>query len=254
MKRKLLIASVTLTAVLAWAQPMGFKHYGNFMHMSHTGETAGQIKLSTLDTAAGVWGVGALADLKGEVIQVDGKLLVSLGGDPQGKVQAPRPNDSAVLWASTKVTQWVSVKVPSDMNQSQFEAFAKDQAKAQKLDLDQPFVFRVTGDYAHLIWHVVTGEKSSTGGGHGGHGGHGHGAQGGDAGGHANQQSGMKVFRNPQANGQLVGVYSGAKLEGIVSHPGERFHVHYIDKDLTVSGHVDQYTIRAGATLWIPKN
>jgi alpha-acetolactate decarboxylase len=64
----------------------------------------------------------------------------------------------------------------------------------------------------------------------------------------------MKVFRNPQANGQLIGVYSGAKLEGIVSHPGERFHVHYIDNDMTVSGHVDQYTVRAGATLWLPKN
>jgi alpha-acetolactate decarboxylase len=64
----------------------------------------------------------------------------------------------------------------------------------------------------------------------------------------------MKVFRNPQANGQLVGVYSGAKLEGIVSHPGEHFHVHYIDKDMNMSGHVDQYTVRAGATLWLPKN
>lgn len=250
MKKKHILASIALVATLAWAQPMGVKHYGHFMHMMHTGETAGQVQLSKLDTASGVWGVGALADLKGEIIQVDGKLLVSLGSDAQGKVNPPKSNDSAVLWASAKVNQWVSAKVPSDMSQAQFEAFAKEQAMAQKLDLEQPFVFRVSGDYAHLIWHVVTGEKSAGGG----HGAHGHGAQGGHGGGHANQQSGMKVFRNPQANGQLVGVYSGAKLEGIVSHPGERFHVHYIDKDMTVSGHVDQYTVRAGATLWLPKN
>lgn len=246
MKKKLILASIALLATLAWAQPMGFKHYGNFQHMVHTGETAGQVQLSKLDTASGVWGVGALADLKGEIIQVDGKLLVSLGSDAQGKVNPPKSNDSAVLWASAKVNQWVSAKVPSDMSQAQFEAFAKEQAKAQKLDLEQPFVFRVSGDYGHLIWHVVTGEKSEGSGGHG--------AQGGHGGGHANQQSGMKVFRNPQANGQLIGVYSGAKLEGIVSHPGERFHVHYIDNDMTVSGHIDQYTVRAGATLWLPKN
>ena len=49
-------------------------------------------------------------------------------------------------------------------------------------------------------------------------------------------------------------VYSGAKLKGIVSHPGERFHGHYIDKDMTVSGHVDQCRVRTGATLWLPKN
>lgn len=250
MKKTLILAAIAMAATLAWAQPMGFRHYGHFMHMMHTGETAGQVQLSKLDTASGVWGVGALADLKGEIIQVDGKLLVSLGSDAQGKVHPPKSNDSAVLWASAKVNQWVSAKVLSDMSQAQFEAFTKEQAKAQKLDLEQPFVFRVSGEYAHLIWHVVTGEKSASGG----HGAHGHGAQGGHGGGHVNQQSGMKVFRNPQANGQLIGVYSGAKLEGIVSHPGERFHVHYIDNDMTVSGHVDQYTVRAGATLWLPKN
>lgn len=136
MKKKLILASIALLANLAWAQAMGFKHYGHFMHTMHTGETAGQVQLSKLDTASGVWGVGALADLKGEIIQVDGKLLVSLGADAQGKVHPPKSNDSAVLWASAKVNQWVSAKVPSDMSQAQFEAFAKEQAKAQKLDLE----------------------------------------------------------------------------------------------------------------------
>lgn len=56
----------------------------------------------------------------------------------------------------------------------------------------------------------------------------------------------MKVFRNPQANGQLVGVYRGAKLERIVSNAGESCHLHDIGKDVTVSGHVDQYRVRAG--------
>lgn len=61
MKKKLILASIALIATLAGAQPMGFKHYGHFMHMMHTGETAGQVQLSKLDTASGVWGVGALA-------------------------------------------------------------------------------------------------------------------------------------------------------------------------------------------------
>ena len=127
MKKPLVLASIALAATLVWAQPMGFKHFGHFMHMMHTGETAGQVELSKLETSTGVWGVGALADLKGEIIQVDGKLLVSLGSDAQGKVNPPKPNDSAVLWASAKVSEWVSAKVPSDMNQAQFEAFAKEQ-------------------------------------------------------------------------------------------------------------------------------
>lgn len=63
----------------------------------------------------------------------------------------------------------------------------------------------------------------------------------------------MKLFRNPAATGQLLGVYSGDKLEGIVSHPGEKFHVHYIDHDLKVSGHVDQYSVKAGSVSMLPK-
>lgn len=103
------------------------------------------------------------------------------------------------------------------------------------------------GGYSHLIWYVLTGEKPEAGStAQGTHGGHSHG------GGHTNKQSGMKVFRNPTATGQLVAVYSGQKLEGVVSHPGERFHVHYIDDAQTVSGHVDQYNVRHGATLWLP--
>jgi Spy/CpxP family protein refolding chaperone len=63
----------------------------------------------------------------------------------------------------------------------------------------------------------------------------------------------MKLFRSPLSAGQLVGVYSGDKLEGMITHPGEKFHLHYIDNDLKVSGHVDQYTVKAGSVLLLPK-
>ncbi len=226
-----------------FAQPTGFQHYGNFKRMMHTGDMAAQVELAKLDQSAGSWGVGALAGLKGEVIQVDGKILVSFGTDPDGKVQPLSKTAAAVLWASGKVAQWKEIQVPADLRQTEFEKFVSEQASINNIDLRQPFVFRVTGGYSHLIWHVLTGERSDHKA--GGHGGHGH------AGGHTNKRSDMKILRNPTATGQLVAVYSGEKLEGVVSHPGERFHVHYIDDAKTVSGHVDQYNVQKGATLWL---
>ena len=104
-------------------------------------------------------------------------------------------------------------------------------------------MFRVEGRFPHLLWHVVTGEPGP-GGGQAGHGGHG--------GGHANQRSDLRLFRQPGASGQLIGVYSGAALEGVVSHPGERFHLHFADRDASVSGHVDRYSVAAGAVLKLP--
>jgi len=252
-----LVVCGSLIFTSAYAQIKDFVHYGNFKNMSHTGDTTGKVSLSNLSTTLGTWGVGALAGLRGEIIQIDGKLLVSLGQDPKGTVQAPVNNDSAVLWAGGQVKEWDALKVPKDMTQSQFESFVEQQATQKKIDLSQPFVYRVTGNFSHLIWHVVTGEspsdsKSQQGShaqsttAHNNNADSGHGA-------HANKQSGMKVFRNPETSGQFVGVYSGNKLEGIVSHPGEKFHVHYIDNDLKVSGHVDQYSVKAGSTLLLPK-
>jgi hypothetical protein len=46
--------------------------------------------------------------------------------------------------------------------------------------------------------------------------------------------------------------YSGAQLEGVVSHPGGRFHVHYAAAALEVSGHVDAYAVASGSILKLP--
>jgi alpha-acetolactate decarboxylase len=217
----LLAAGMALAASL----PFAFHHVGHFKRMSHTGDTAGQAALSSLPQAAGTWGVGATAGLKAEMIQIDGRLLVSPGSDDRGRVRPPEANEQALLWASARVAAWAEVPVPRDMEQPAFEAFVQEQARARGLSLDQPFPFRVTGAFPRLRWH---------------------------AGHHANQQAGMKVFHEPGAVGQLVGVYSGTALEGVVSHPGERFHAHYVDDQLSVSGHVDAYAVAQGAVLLLP--
>lgn len=243
------LLATALLATVAWAAdlPFGFVHHGNFQRMMHSGNTSGQVALTTLAQHKGTWGVGATAGLKGEIVQIDGKLLVSQGSDERGGVRPPQDGEQAVLFASARVQAWHPLSVPRDMDAATFEAWVQEQAKTLGLALEQPFVFRVEGRFPHLLWHVVTGEPGPGGaqGAHGGHGGHGAG--------HANQRSDMRLFRQPGTRGQLIGVYSGAALEGVVSHPGERFHLHFADPDATVSGHVDRYSVAAGALLHLPQ-
>jgi alpha-acetolactate decarboxylase len=239
------LLSCLVFAGLVWASglPFSFVHHGHFQRMMQSGDTAGQVALLALPQQPGTWGVGATAGLEGEIVQVDGRLLVSPGRDPDGRVRPPQEGEQALLFASGRVQAWRDVAVPQDMDSAAFEAFVQEQAKSLGLAPDQPFVFRVEGRFPHLLWHVVTGEKGPDGG-HAGHGAHG--------GGHANQRSAMRLFRQPGASGQLIGVYSGAALEGVVSHPGERFHLHFADADASVSGHVDRYSVGAGAVLKLP--
>lgn len=234
-----------LLASAAWAGglPFAFVHHGHFKRMMHTGDASGQVALTALPQQGGAWGIGATAGLKGEIVQVDGRLLVSPGSDAEGRVRQPLEGEQAVLFAGGRVQAWRDIAVPRDMDQTAFEAFAQEQARGVGLALDQPFLFRVEGRFPHLLWHVVTGEKGPAGG-HAAHGGHGAG--------HANQRSDMRLFHQPGASGQLIGVYSGPSLEGVVTHPGERFHVHFADPGATVSGHVDRYSVAGGAVLKLP--
>jgi alpha-acetolactate decarboxylase len=241
------VTAATVTLALATALPFKFMHYGHFQRMMHTGDTGGKIALGDLSQKPGTWGLGAAAGLKGEIIQIDGKLLVSQGTDDKGRVQPPLPGGQAVLFASAQVQQWADVLVPADMEQTQFEAFVIQQAKQHGLSLEYPFVYRVEGRFPKMHWHVVTGEVST--GDHGGHGGQGTGTT---QSGHANKQSGMKVFQQPDSRGQIVGLYSGVALEGAVTHQGERFHAHFADSPATVSGHADTYAVAGGSVLKLP--
>lgn len=248
---KVLALLVLGVATAALAQSFNVQTFGNFKHMMQSGNTAAQVKLQDIRQTKGTWGIGALAGLKGEIILVDGNMLVTPGSDVQGKTTASKANDEAVLWASAEVQKWEQVAVPKNMSQAEFETFLGQQAKLLNLNLDHPFAYRVQGSYTHLIWHVVTGEKDATSANTSHQQDH---NSAGSHSGHANNQTGQKVFRNPTLTGNLVGMYSGKALEGVISHPGERFHAHFVDNALAVSGHVDQYNVQSGSTLFLPVN
>jgi alpha-acetolactate decarboxylase len=240
-KSHIALFSLLLTTAVAYAaEPFGIQAYGSFKQMSHTGKTDGVVKLSALGDAKGSYGVGALAGMRGELLLWDGKMLVSRGHSPKGETGPATANDEAVLFVQAKVHAWQEVPVTSDMTQAQFEAFVVASAKKTEIDGDRAFPFAVRGNPMNVTWHVVTGAAPASG--HHGSGTHDQG--------HAQ----AKTFRETgTGGGTLLGFHTGAALEGIASHPGDRFHVHYTSPDLSVSGHVDEYRVPKGAVLMLPK-
>ena len=95
----LAIMAVINTAAIAADTPFKFIHYGNFKHMMHTGNDRGTVKLSTLPQQESTWGIGAIAGRKAEIIQINGKILVSPGSDLTGKILFYDPNEQAFLFA-----------------------------------------------------------------------------------------------------------------------------------------------------------
>lgn len=238
----LTIASTITTSSIAADMPFKFTHSGNFKHMISTGDDRGTIKLSEVPQQENTWGLGALAGRTGEIIQIDGKILVSPGSDLEGKILPHDPNEQAFLFASGQVSKWHDISLPVDMNQSQLEAFILKEAKRLGLSTEQPFLFRLQGQYPELRWHVVTGKKTQTMNEH--------------TFSHAphikKHHVEKHIFNNLNAQGQLIGIYSGPQLESVVTHPNEYFHAHYVDDQAKISGHVEAYSVAKGTILKLP--
>lgn len=232
--------SLLLAATIAYAaEPFAIQAWGNFNQMAHTGKTDGVVKVSALGIAKGSYGVGAVTGMRGELLLSDGRMLVSRGHLTKGETSPANANDEAVLFIQAKVDSWQEVPVTADMTQAQFEAFVLASAKQLGLQSDKAFPFAVRGDKLNVTWHVVTGAAPASG----------HHGSGTHQQGHANS----RIFKEVSASGSLLGFHTGAALEGIASHPGERFHVHYANADFSVSGHVDEYRVTAGSVLLLPK-
>jgi alpha-acetolactate decarboxylase len=241
------LALLAGVAVASWVAaqvvgPAGVQAFGSFKRLAHTGDTAAKIALREVPATAGTYAVGALTGLRGEVLLWDGKLSVTRGHSPEGRTEAAVADDSATLLALAQVRAWDEVVVPADMKQPEFEAFVVKQAAARGLNSAEPFPFLVRGEFPAVLWHVVTGAAGS-----------GHGDAGAHGGTHAQGHARNRVFDERNAAGVILGFYSGDALEGVISHPGERFHVHYAARDFSRSGHVDGYTVRGGAVLSLPR-
>jgi alpha-acetolactate decarboxylase len=219
-------------------EPFDIRAYGNFKRVVDTGDTMGVVNLSALAVGEQTYGVGALAGMRGEIMLWNGKLLVSRGDSHKGRTGRPTATDEAVLFIQAVVKSWVEVRVPADMTQREFEAFVVETARKQGIDSNRAFPFVIRSEKLTLTWHVVSGTAASPG----------HGLAT-----HKQGHAQSRVFHESDAPGMLLGFYTGAALEGIASHPGERFHVHFADPGLSVSGHVDEYRVPGAALLLLPR-
>jgi alpha-acetolactate decarboxylase len=231
------IASASLT-VSAGIGKFSVEAFGNFKRMSHTGDLNGKVKLADVSGNPTTYGLGALAGLRGEVLVWEGRAMVTRGHDPQGRIEPAAATDEATLLVIGSVARWEEIAVPADMKQPEFEAFVVGEAGRRGLPASAPFPFAIRGAFPRVRWHVVTG-SAAAGAGHGG-----------DV--HVQGHAQNRVFDQRRIAAVALGFYSGDELEGVISHPGQRFHLHISNAKFTWSGHIDEYEIRKGAKLLLP--
>ncbi len=208
------------------------KTYGALREIMHQNQMQGRIQLDQLPLQKGLFGVGALENLAGEVTIYDGQAWVSKPGHNELEtISSKKSSEKATLLVTAQVRNWSEIVVEEDILWKDRDARFKTMAQKQGIEVSQPFAFTIEGTVEALHWHVIDGSKIPQGV-------HGH---------EAHMQA-AKTGEIDSKEISVVGFYSEVH-QGVFTHMDSYSHLHVIDRKQKLTGHVDQGTIKAGSKI-----
>lgn len=204
--------------------------------MIHMQDFSAKVQLKSVMQGGATEAVGAAAGLRGEITAIDGKLLLTYG-TPCMTCGHPG-EEHATLLVNAKVSAWrAPVTLQADLAGPALDSWIMDQAKAAGLDVTKPFPVRLGGTLTNVKMHVIRAFNASF---------KGHGS------GHA--MADQEDIAAAKIDGEVVGFYAPPDAQGVITHPGEPFHYHWVDVGRTRTAHLDAFGMMKGAQLLLPQN
>lgn len=220
---------------LAHAEPETIHVHGRLMDIMHQGQIGTVVNTEIYSNTAHVYGLGAVSELDGEILIWDSKTYVSQ--ERNGQVIITEPTTvNATLLVTTEVDSWDTIKIPKNIQTpADLDQFIQETLQNSSHPLEGPLPFQVRGTFNTVDWHVIhwpegdtehTHEKHVTSGAHG---------------------------SSERIKGSILGFYS-QNHTGVFTHHTTNLHMHFIDNQQTLIGHVDDLRMGKRLTLWIPKS
>jgi hypothetical protein len=213
--------------------PPDVRVFGALRAIMHEGKTGPQVAIAQAISTPHTYGVGALSGLRGEITIVDGLPWLAFPDGAGGiRVQAGKAEgEGAALLAVAAVTAWREVVITKDVAPDDLDGRIEALAAANGIDIERPIPLMVEGRCFAVSWHVLGGGAPGAG--------------------HQAHMRGAVTGVLADAEGTLVGFFSKHQ-EGVMTHMGQRTHLHVMTSDHTVMGHADRAGIRAGSRLLLP--
>jgi hypothetical protein len=212
-------------------EPYAIETFGMFRSLILNGDFTPKVTLRDVMAKNPTTGVGALADARGEITIFGGRLIVSYGRE------ASHPNaedEAAALLAVGTVAGWQTVVADHDIAPSEIETFIAQAASARGIKPDVTFPFQMRATLLDYVMHV---NAAPTNGPHG-----------------MGQPIAVTVeMKEDAVEGMVAGFYVSPDLVGIVSHGGTRIRSHWVSLDGNSTAHLDQWGVKSGAVLLLPK-
>jgi alpha-acetolactate decarboxylase len=238
-----ILGGPTLVAAEAQTWDEKIVQFGKMREAIGAEQHQGRVQLKELRKQPHFYGVAALAGLEGEATILDGEVTITrVDADRQLQPsETDELDEAATLLVGAYVPSWSEYKVQESVKPDEFDHYIADQASKAGLNVSEPFVFTVQGEFRNVRLHVINGACPM----------------------HAR----LKKVKLPKAKqpyeaemgtvrGRIVGVFAEDEV-GNITHPATNTHVHLVYEDPTtgksVTGHVEQIGLLEGAVLRLPK-
>lgn len=214
-------------------EPVDVHSAGTLRQMMHQGDISPQADLNELENHEHLYALGALAELKGEVLVWDGMPLMARAVEGQVEVQTSFDHEASLL-VYAQVRSWERVEIPDSVRTySELELFVEASAANLGIDTEKPFPFLVEGDLAQADWHVIDWPEGDTV--------------------HSHQKH---VTSGPHGEKedvelQVLGFYS-KHHHTIFTHHSTNMHLHGKSIAYDWAAHIDDLTIGSKAVLKLP--
>jgi len=209
------------------------EHVGSLRAIMHQNDVTPKTFLDQLALGDSLYGLGAVAYLKGEILVLGGEAIVATADSNGSVTLSDNPETGACLMVATHVKSWAEIVVPPEITtQAALEDFLVGAADQWGINTEKPFPFRLEGRFASLDWHVVDWESGDTE--------------------HSHQKH---IESGPhgtltEAEAIVLGFHS-TKHTGVFTHYDSDVHMHMVLKDRSLAGHIDG-VIPGALTLYLP--
>lgn len=205
---------------------------GAMKNVMWKGELGGVINLDTIANREGLYGLGPLSYLAGELLVNDGKAYVSKVVTDSTMTVEETFLVSAPFFVYGHVREWDKMPLPNQVQTIQeLEQFIDEKTK----NIHRPFAFKLIGmvEMADIhIQNLPEGTKVSS-------------PQ------EAHQGQTNYLLQNEPV--EIVGFFS-TEHQGIFTHHDSYLHMHLLTKDHSKMGHLDKVKFSAGKmSLFLPK-
>lgn len=231
-----MIKTLLLTLLLStinFVVPPEVKVSGAMRNIMMEGDLSAHINLDTLDKTH-LYGLGPIADLKGEIMILDGKAYSSTKEGMHIINQQDKLTKAAMLVYS-KVLHWKTITINATINSyNELEKLVQSTAKENDYDTEVPFTFRIEAKPDTVTYHIINWKNGVR----------------------HTMENHMQYAYNGQFIKEdltLLGFYS-THHQSIFTHHTTFMHVHVMDEKTKTVGHLFNIKLNGLIKIYLPVN